>query len=384
MYVALFGLSVQGIARSLFNFGLSEMESGVEEVVRDVLGKALAGTTSTGLQGQSWFSGVEGAMLPIQELVVAPLLFAATIGAVLRQDMRRLARAWLVNLPLSLIGGFAAVRLVGLGLGVTDALSTAIEYQVSPGLGSLFLKALVVGLAASLSSGLMGLFLCCAFLTGALCIWLELAVRSASIELAVFFMPLAFAGLVWPATAHWARRMVEILAAVLLAKPVIVGALCLGARALNAMSGASAAVEGATILLLAAFSPVAVLKLVPAVEASALANLHGLSHSVAGGAQRALRGGQRGVSVAASAAAVGAPTVAGAAGAAGGGAAGPGGPVGGVAHLLGALRNRSWGDGGEATDPLGPARFPPGPPSTGRAQGPANRPRPAAGSDGRG
>ena len=42
-------------------------------------------------------------------------------------------------------------------------------------------------------------------------------------------MPLALAGLVWPATAHWAKRLIEVLVALLLMKPVIVGALCLGA-----------------------------------------------------------------------------------------------------------------------------------------------------------
>lgn len=364
MDIALLGISVKGLASSLFSFVLAQYESGVEAVVRDVIGKTISATTSTGLDGTSWFSGVAGAMFPIEELVVAPLLFAATIGAVLRQDMRRLARAWLVCLPLSMIAGFAVVKLAALGVSVTDALSSAIQAQVSPDLGSVFYKALVVGMLATVANGLLGVFLCTFFLFGALAIWMELAVRSACIELAVFFMPLAFAGLVWPATAHWAKRMVEVLASLLLAKPVIVGSLCLGARALGSLAGLSAAVEGATILLLATFAPMAVLKLVPMVETSAIGHLQGLSVGPLKARDNALRAVAYGSSLAAPAAVGEAATAGAATGAGGAPASGLGSALGGgVAHLLSQVGGRAsrpeddWDDG----DPLGPARFPSGP-----------------------
>ena len=114
-------------------------------------------------------------------------------------------------------------------------------------------------------------------IAGCLAIWLELVVRAAAIELAVFFMPLALAGLVWPATAHWARRLIEVLVALLLMKPVIVGALCLGAGAVVDMGDPSTAVSGLAILLIAAFAPYALLKLVPMVGVSAIAHLEGLA-----------------------------------------------------------------------------------------------------------
>jgi hypothetical protein len=63
----------------------------------------------------------------------------------------------------------------------------------------------------------------------------------------------------------------------MLAKPIIVGALCLGGSALQGTSDASAAVNGVAILLMAAFAPMALLKLVPLVEVSAIAHLEGLS-----------------------------------------------------------------------------------------------------------
>lgn len=81
--------------------------SGLEKLVGDVAKSLLAelidlvvpATTSIGLNGGDWFASVSHLLFPVEALVLAPLLFAATIGAVLRQDMRRLARAWGVGLP---------------------------------------------------------------------------------------------------------------------------------------------------------------------------------------------------------------------------------------------------------------------------------------------
>ncbi len=116
-------------------------------------------------------------------------------------------------------------------------------------------------------------------------------------------MPLALAGLVWPLHAHAPPRtaaqqrhhvLVHILAALLLTKPVIIGALCLGAGAVEDVSDPSAAVEGLAILLIAAFAPFALFKLVPMVEVGAIAHLEGLSRrpfrAVEQSAQRVLSG----------------------------------------------------------------------------------------------
>ena len=127
-------------------------------------------------------------------------------------------------------------------------------------------------------------------LAGGLAIWLELALRAASVELAIFFMPLAFAGLVWPATAHWAKRLLHVLGALLFAKPVIVAALCLGDNALTSTkAGPSSLVTGAAILLMAAFAPMVLLKLVPMVEVSAIAHLQGVSRQPFHAAERSYR-----------------------------------------------------------------------------------------------
>jgi len=90
---------------------------------------------------------------------------------------------------------------------------------------------------------------------------------------------------VWPAVSHWCRRLVETLAALILSKFVIVATLSLAA---GAVSGGTAGIgthgagfrsvlAGGALLVMATFVPFAILRMVPAVEAGAVAQLDGLA-----------------------------------------------------------------------------------------------------------
>jgi hypothetical protein len=274
---------------TLFFSGLENLEAdAAKSLLKDLIDAVVPATTAIGFNPGDWFASVSHLLFPIEELVVAPLLFAATIGAVLRQDMRRLARAWGVCLPAFLLCGYAIVWVAQRGLAVTDAISQLVQSQVEPNLQKDFLDVIILGITGSVRAGPLGAVLSLLVICGGLLIWVELALRSAAIELAVFFMPLALAGLVWPSTAHWAKRLAEVLAALLLAKPVVVGALCLGANALtSAKAGPGSVVTGSAILLLAAFAPVALLKLVPIAEASAIGHLQEASRQPFRAAERA-------------------------------------------------------------------------------------------------
>ena len=283
---------------------------GAESVVTDLM-DAIVAPTTVGLGSGDWFTSVAGVMFPLEEFLVAPLLLAATIGAILHQDMRRLGRAWGVYLPVSMLAGGAVVELTRTGLQVTDQFASSIQELVLPNLQNILAKDIALGIVSTITDGPFAAALSFLVLLGALAIWLELVLRATAIEIAVFFMPLALAGLVWPTTAHWAKRLIEVLVALMLAKPIIVGALCLGGSALQDMSGdPSAAVSGVAILLLAAFAPMALLKLVPIVEVSGIAHLEGLS-------RRPFQAAERGMQRVMGAARAGAAHVAGATGAAG-------------------------------------------------------------------
>ena len=123
----------------------------------------------------------------------------------------------------------------------------------------------------------------------ALLLWLELALRGAAIAVALLFVPLALAGVVFPATAHWPRRLAETLVALVASKLVIACVLALGVSSIGEPQDASGFVEGVALLLLAALSPFALLKLVPAVEAGAIGHLEGLGRRAVGTGQRRAR-----------------------------------------------------------------------------------------------
>jgi hypothetical protein len=100
-------------------------------------------------------------------------------------------------------------------------------------------------------------------------------------------LPLAFAGMVWPARRIWAIRAVELLVALVMSKFAIVAVLSLGAAALSA--GASvgghsvtSALAGAVLLIMGAFTPWALLRLVPLAE---------IASSAAGSLSRETRAG---------------------------------------------------------------------------------------------
>lgn len=279
----------KAVADAFFNEMGKVVESAVGSFVNDVLGSVVRSTTSvSAAEGNTWFAGVAKLMLPIVQFVVAPLLMAATLAAVLRQDARRLGRAWGVGLPICALGGYAAVKLADVGLLATDGLSKAMVKDIAPNMKSDFVHALSLGLTSGLA-GVVGAVLSVVVLAGGLLIWLELAVRALAVEISVFFMPLALAGVVWPATAHWAKRLVEVLVALLLAKPVVAGALCLGTATLSSSRGSlGSVVSGAAILLLAGFAPLVLFKMAPLVEAQSLAHLQDLSRQPVRAVERAV------------------------------------------------------------------------------------------------
>ena len=132
---------------------------------------------------------------------------------------------------------------------------------------------MVVPGVPSLVADLISLLL----IVAAVLLWLELVVRATAIYVAVFFIPLALACYVWPATMSIAKRTVEKLAALILSKFVIVATLTLGAAALHGGPSPDNAVIGAAILLIAGFAPFSLLRLAPIVEAGAIAHLEGMS-----------------------------------------------------------------------------------------------------------
>ncbi len=245
----------------------------------DSVGRVLAAAATPQLDAV-WFGREEHAVALLAGLLALPLLLLAALQAVVRQDLAGLARTVVVRLPLAFLLGAAAVQLVALGVALADGMSQFLADAVG------LQPAAVLHRLANLFPAAIGpapgfITLCVALLlaAAALVLWLELAVRAAAIEMATLFLPLALAGLIWPATAVWARRLAETLAALVLSKVVMVAVLAAGVGALleGGGTGLDGVAAGVALLILATFAPFALLRLMPFVEAGAVSQLDGLS-----------------------------------------------------------------------------------------------------------
>lgn len=307
--------AVGSAASSVVGFGVDSVLNGLGSWVAQgaawllgQIGTVIGDTTSVDL-GASWFRAHYGTMAELAGVVIVPLLLLGIIQSVYRQNLSSLVRSVLVNVPLALLLTAVAVTLVQLGLSVTDAMSDAVARGSGLDAGH-FMSSVVVALSGTTATGQPStpafvLFVgALAVVVGAVLVWVELLIRAAAVYVAVLFLPLALASLAWPAIAHWCRRLVDTLVALVLGKFVIVSVLSLAAGALAAGTGSTATggtpssssssssagggftavLGGAALLMLSAFAPWALLRLLPFVEAGAVGHLEGLSrqarHSV--------------------------------------------------------------------------------------------------------
>jgi hypothetical protein len=233
-----------------------------------LMGKVISETAAPQLTSV-WFSSKYWRMAAVAALLTLPFLFAAAVQAVLRSDLSLLSRAAFGDLPLALLAVGIAAPVAMLLLSATDELCALVWSPSSTnGLGNLLGAASAVSVVRFLGSPFLAFLLCVFTAAAGILVWLELAMREAAVYIVVLLLPLAFAALVWPARRVWAIRAVEVLVALILSKFAIVAVLGLGGAALDHFTshGLDALLVGVVLVLLAAFAPWAVLRLVPLTE----------------------------------------------------------------------------------------------------------------------
>lgn len=219
------------------------------------LSDALLATTAVPM-GSS-FDGPWRAMLAVAALFALPILLAGVTTEVLAgrpgQALRRgvllplligpllLAARAVLGLLVALVQG-ACGLMVQVGLGGEQGFAEGID-RMRQALGVATGPADPIGAGASLFVVLIAGML-------AFIIWVELAVRAALLLLLAAFVPLALSGLFWSRTARWTRRLLESLAAVLLAPLVITMVMVLATATLTApVDGLAQGMDHAAVAL---------------------------------------------------------------------------------------------------------------------------------------
>ncbi len=276
-----------GLIAEFFSFLTSFVIQGAVRLI-DQLGTSLgaAGRPDFG----AGFAVAFAEMVRIAELVALPFLLLATLQAIVHHDLGGLLRAVLLRLPVAALLSAAATALVTLVMAFTDEASSALLVRGGPSLSQLLsnLTTLLSGSGSmrQVMGSFAGVLIAGIAVLIAAVLWFELAFRSAAISLATLFLPLALVGIVWSATAHWARRLGETIAALVLSKFVVVAVLVLAADSARPAGGLSGAFQGLALLALAVFSPFTLFRLIPLVDGPSLAAFEGLgrraSRAVAG------------------------------------------------------------------------------------------------------
>jgi hypothetical protein len=272
--------SVASAAGDYVMRGVTQWVTDAAVWVTGKVGELVNATTSPDVSA-TWFTGQYGAMLTVAGALALLMLMLAVVQAVMRQDVWILIRSTFGYLPMAFILAGVAIAAAGLLIRITDDISQAVVSSLGTSATDNLLQSVGDAYKNALdqSSGipLFGVFLGAIILAiGGFVLWLEMIIRDAAIYICVFFLPLTFVAMIWPATSRWARRLVELLIAIILAKFVIVAILSLATAAItnspslnNSGDPFEQMLAGTALLVLAAWSPFALLRLIPMMEIAA-------------------------------------------------------------------------------------------------------------------
>jgi len=266
--------ALDGVVGVLFQGVLSAVTKTAVFVLHG-LGAALQSTTAVNLEAP-WFSGNYRAMVAVAVLVALFALVLASFDSALRLDPSLLLRAAFLHLPIAGLSVIVAIKVAALAMAGVDGLIGTLERASGhPAINLVNSLSRLAVETNGTSPGLFTVVIGLLVIFGTLVIWFELLLRSAAIAAVVLLLPMVMAAQVWPSLGRQAKRMVEVLVALILSKFVIAAVLLLGASAITNHAGVSGLLLGSTLILLAAFAPFLLLRLIPLAEAVLTTGLEG-------------------------------------------------------------------------------------------------------------
>jgi hypothetical protein len=231
-------------------------------------------------------------MVEIAAMAMLPFLLAAIVQSLIRGDPTMALKAAFVYAPLAILLTIALVPLTQASLTLIDALCNFVmngyQGQIWAMIGSVaaVLGAGTGGAAFTGGASFAAVVAVIVMILGLIAVFVELLIRAALIYAIVPFTPLAFAAMVWPVTRSWARKLVELLSAVIVSKLLIIVVLVVGAAAATngALGGGpfdsqappmTTLVMGMLLVGVAALAPPVFLGFLPALETAVLSGFRG-------------------------------------------------------------------------------------------------------------
>ena len=199
-------------------------------------------------------------------LVALFFVFRLIHGLITGQAGQNL-RATVVDLPMVIVGtlffGFLCYTLLTIVDEFSDPLINDYASTLNTTVGELYSQDGIV------QGGVFVIIFALLYIVAAVFLCFELFVRSSLIYLVVMFAPLAIATRIWGPTRSYARRATETAVALIFSKLAIAVTLATGASLMTGPTetgGNVAMIQGSAILLLAAFMPFALMRVIPMME----------------------------------------------------------------------------------------------------------------------
>ncbi len=234
--------------------------------------------------------------------VALGLFVIQVITATLRRDLGGLGRAGR-GLVVAFIGGGLAIAVTNLLLSAVDSLSAGVVAAATGGsITSLGHALLAGGTVSNVTTNPAGIILLSlAALAAVVMVWAALMVRKVLIVVSAVFAPIAFAGSLADITTAWVRRWIEVTAALIFSKLILVliflvgwGMLAkgVGQAGQSGPQTTTQAVSGLLVLALAGFAPWLALKMVHW-TGDQFHHLHTMAATSTAGAQKAMAAPQK-------------------------------------------------------------------------------------------
>lgn len=307
---------VGGVATAGFEAIITGLVAWVTDAVVWVIGGVFnffIDATDPNVQAD-WFvaeDGPYGTTVQIGAVLMVGFLFAGITQGVLAGDVGGMLRRMALDLPVSVLGMVGLVTMTQVLIRLTDDLSTWVMRGFEDDIAQF--TAVVTSLSR-LSGGVATAFVVLVLglvtVLAGLILVAELTVRAALIYIVVALAPLVFAARLWPALQDSAKKLLQLLAALILSKLAMAVALAVAsAAAVGTGSGGEvtalpepevvaedpggSVTQAVGILLasvaafgVAAFSPLMVSRLLPMAEAAVVAQ--GVRGMPVRGAQQAM------------------------------------------------------------------------------------------------
>lgn len=238
-----------------------------------------------------WFSGPGSPYASVRSISVTLLLGFVLLGicsGLVHGDVAGMARRVAGGIPFAVVGMFVTTTVVDKLLTLTDALSAEVLHNA--GSQSLtFMEGLTAASTMTGTGAFPTFLIAAAAVIAAFLLWIELIIRSAFVYFLVALTPLAFAATLWPAARGVLRKLMELLIAAIFSKLIICIALSIGSAALVGVAesapadsdvgvgtatamGTGTLLAGAVLLIIAAYAPFLLLRMIPLVEGAVVAN----------------------------------------------------------------------------------------------------------------